>query len=296
MIPIPLFRVQQCIQNSLAITAVLGITLCSVACKKAPTPDVESQVHPISDIEKLGGTVLTIRVLPGRSNTGEEIPVTAEHVAHTITAIEKRISHLGISNLHIKSLEQDQISLELIATTQDQLQLVRKTIQTPALLELKTVYPENRILADRVAADPENEIVPGYELKVLRDTDDEGNPTSENLLIARRAALDSSHVKHAQELYGPYEGELTVELSAEGGERMFQLTNSMAHGRDRLAIVLDGKVLSAPVVQATLRNKFQISGMTDAAEAKNLAAALTNPLTNPLRIEKERTIEPSSSK
>ena len=76
---------------------------------------------------------------------------------------------------------------------------------------------------------------------------------------------------------------------------MFDLTSNMNLGRDRLAIVLDGKVLLAPVVQDTLSKKFQISGMEDAKEAKSLATALVSPLIHPLRIREERTIDPSSS-
>ena len=41
---------------------------------------------------------------------------------------------------------------------------------------------------------------------------------------------------------------------------MFDLTSKMRAGVDRLAIVLDGKVLSAPVVQSSLGANFEISG------------------------------------
>ena len=36
---------------------------------------------------------------------------------------------------------------------------------------------------------------------------------TENILLKRRSALDGSYIVHAQELYGPYEGKLTVELN-----------------------------------------------------------------------------------
>ena len=71
---------------------------------------------------------------------------------------------------------------------------------------------------------------------------------------------------------------------------MRNLTSSMQHGRDRLAIVLDGEVNSAPVVQATLSSIFVIEGVGDAEECKNLSATLMNPLENPLLIVKESTV------
>jgi len=108
--------------------------------------------------------------------------------------------------------------------------------------------------------------------------------------------LDGSYIVHAQELYGPYEGKLTVELNPEGANKMFDLTSKMRPGVDRLAIVLDGKVLSAPVVQSSLGANFEISGMKDANEAKSIAAALLNPLKNPLLVEEERTVSATLGK
>ena len=296
----PFLKIWQCIQSFLAVTAILVSTPCSFACQKATTPKTETAAKVASaqhnDIKTIGGIILTIRVLPSRSNLGEEIPVTSEQVSLAIKVLKKRITRIGFRAINISPLGQDLITLELINISKSKLLKVKKNIQTLGLLEFKTVYPGSLILADQVAADPQNEIVPGYELKVLTDTDDDGNTTSENLLISRRAALNNSYVIKAQELHGAFEGMITIELSKEGGDRMFRLTKSMDHGRDRLAIVLDGIIHSAPVVQSALSSKFQISGMADASEAKNLAAILQNPLTNSLHIEDERVISPSSSK
>ena len=131
---------------------------------------------------------------------------------------------------------------------------------------------------------------------MLSDEDEDGQVITENILLKRRSALDGSYIVHAQELYGPYEGKLTVELNPEGANKMFDLTSKMRPGVDRLAIVLDGKVLSAPVVQSSLGANFEISGMKDANEAKNIAAALLNPLKNPLLVEEERTVSATLGK
>jgi SecD/SecF fusion protein len=64
---------------------------------------------------------------------------------------------------------------------------------------------------------------------------------------------------------------------------------------DRVAIVLDGQVLSAPVIrQVPLGKDFIIEGLNDPGEVQNLANALTNPLGNPLKIDEMRTIPPKS--
>ncbi len=109
--------------------------------------------------------------------------------------------------------------------------------------------------------------------------------TEERLLIKKTPVLDSASIIHAQELYGPYEGKLTVKLNKAGANKMFDATKRMTHGVDRLAIILDGKILSAPVVQDSLGAQFEISGMKDAAEAKKIAAALLSPLNHSLKVK-----------
>ncbi len=247
-------------------------------------------------IDLIGGSSFTLRVQPSIGDDGEPVPVTANAVKQAILTIEKRLNAFGTSDLLIVAQGEDRILIQMPGIDPDEASAVKDTLQQIALLELKTVHPESRILADRVAADPDNEIVPGYELKVYRDTDEDGKATSENILISRRAALDGSYVTQAQELYGPYEGELSVTLNNDGAKVMFDTTSKMTLERDRLAIVLDGEVLSAPVVQAVLSKKFQISGMPNANEAKALASALMNPLKNELIVDEERSVSATLGK
>lgn len=152
-------------------------------------------------------------------------------------------------------------------------------------LSLNLVHPQSRKLAPKMADDPAAHPVPGYRLATMTDVDEDGITTKELLLIKKTPVLDSSSIIHAQELYGPYEGKLTVKLNKAGADKMFAATNKMAHGMDRLAIILDGKILSAPVVQDSLGAQFEISGMKDAAEAKKIAAALLSPLNHSLKVK-----------
>ena len=74
-------------------------------------------------------------------------------------------------------------------------------------------------MANRLAAEKEADRVlpPGYKLYVLSDEDEDGQVITENILLKRRSALDGSYIVHAQELYGPYEGKLTVEAQCGRG-------------------------------------------------------------------------------
>ena len=230
----------------------------------------------------------TLRVQPSTEPTGEKRPVTAKDHKQAAFTIERRLKALSLKKAKVTLKGADRIEVIVSLTAELEALCLKIALTKPVKLELKLVHPETRKLANLVAADPVNEVVPGYQLKVLRDLDDDGLATRENILVKNRASLDGSYIIHAQELYGPYEGQLDVELNDQGAELMFKTTEQMNHGQDRLAIILDGKVLSAPTVQSSISKKFQISGIGTAKEAKALAAALLHPLKNPLIIEEEK--------
>jgi len=79
-------------------------------------------------------------------------------------------------------------------------------------------------------------------------------------------------------------------LSRVGGRRFGDLTRQNIG--ERIAIVLDGQVVSAPVVQAAIQSRGQIElGGSTMEEASDLALVLrAGALPAPLRIEEERTV------
>jgi protein-export membrane protein SecD len=83
------------------------------------------------------------------------------------------------------------------------------------------------------------------------------------------------------------------ELSRAGGRIFSEWTGR--HINDRIAIVLDGEVVSAPVVRSRIGARGQIElGQADMAEARDLALVLrAGALPAPLRIMEERTVGPS---
>jgi SecD/SecF fusion protein len=258
-----------------------------------------SEAHNLKGgIDLIGGSSFTLRVQPTIDPEGTAVPVTATAVQQAIQTVEKRLNNLGTADLLIVAQGNDRILVQMPGVSPEEASAVREILEQIAKLELKAVHPESSALANRLAAEKEADRVlpPGYKLYVLSDEDEDGQVITENILLKRRSALDGSYIVHAQELYGPYEGKLTVQLNAEGANKMFDLTSKMRPGVDRLAIVLDGKVLSAPVVQSSLGANFEISGMKDANEAKSIAAALLNPLKNPLLVEEERTVSATLGK
>lgn len=69
---------------------------------------------------------------------------------------------------------------------------------------------------------------------------------------------------------------MDISLTAEGTDKMIKATRGMKPGSDRIAIIVDGKLRSAPVVQhVPLGKNFIISGLRKEGEPARLAERLS---------------------
>ncbi|MCU0795514.1 MAG: hypothetical protein MUF31_06210 [Akkermansiaceae bacterium] len=97
----------------------------------------------------------------------------------------------------------------------------------------------------------------GIERMTLKGPDGE-----EILFVKESAILTEADVENAWATEG-FGGEISVRLTEAGGKKLKASTEKMRHGQDRLALVIDGKLFSAPIVQAALGSNFSISGSRD---------------------------------
>lgn len=79
-------------------------------------------------------------------------------------------------------------------------------------------------------------------------------------------------------------------LTPRGAETLTRLTRSMKLGKDRLAILLNGVVVSAPVVHAELGGQFFISGLS-VEQCQSVADSLVMPLPVKVRVISRRRAE-----
>ncbi|MGH6915818.1 MAG: protein translocase subunit SecD, partial [Geminicoccales bacterium] len=110
--------------------------------------------------------------------------------------------------------------------------------------------------------------------------------------IERRPTLTGDRLMDAAPTFDQRTGRPVISFRFDTtGARIFGSFTS-SHVGDELAIVLDGKVLSAPVIQEPiLGGSGQISGRFTVEEAKDLAALLrAGALPAPLNVIEERTV------
>ena len=240
-------------------------------------------------IDLAGGASFTLQVQPKvDQDAGETIEVTSAAIQQAVKTLQGRLNPDGTKDMLIQPQGEDMIIIEMPGVSEEEAAWVREIIQKQSVLELRAVHPNNDSLAPQVAA--KETAVPGYRLYTHSYTNDRtGDPVTEQLLLEKRNKIEGKHVKKAFPDQGST-GVVRVELSNSGGKLMRNLTAPMRKGSDRLAIVLDGEINSAPVVQATLSSIFVIEGIGDAEECRNLSATLMNPLENPLKILKESTV------
>lgn len=125
------------------------------------------------------------------------------------------------------------------------------------------------------------------------------NPaTSMWVQTSRRAVVSGEHLVDAQPGFDQRNGEpiVTFRFDTKGGVAFGELTRNNVHRQ--FAIVLDGVVVSAPVIQtAILGGSGQISGNFTVPEANDLALVLrSGALPAELVVVEERSVGPSLGK
>jgi preprotein translocase subunit SecD len=137
-----------------------------------------------------------------------------------------------------------------------------------------------------------------YDLGGVVPSDKEIVPDSENdnlfYLVNRYAEVTGAHLKDARAGTGGdagYEAVVHFSFNQEGGQKFYALTSKNIN--KRLAILLDGKVITAPNIQSAIRESGQISGMHSIQEAKTTAALLkSGAFVAPVTFEEERQTGP----
>lgn len=276
------------------VGTVLTFGICAL-CILAATPLKERLK---GGIDIIGGSSFSLRIQEREGDDGIKMPITKEQVEQAILVIEKRLNSMGTAEPMIARQGDDGILVQMPGVEPEEAARIRATLEKVAKLELREVSSRNeeagadgKSLAQRVQEGAE--IVPGYRAYTLKGKDEDGNEYTRPILLNRRMALGGSDIANA--VPSPQQADaVAITLNGAGTDKMIALTKNMRPGADRIAIVLDGEVISAPVVnQVPLGKNFIIEGLREPGEVQSLANALMNPLENPLVVDEERTVSPT---
>jgi preprotein translocase subunit SecD len=195
----------------------------------------------------------------------------AEAVVQARETIERRVNALGVSEPSIaqQGANGDQILVQLPGVTD--VDRAKSIIGSPGLLELKLV--EMGPFATREAAlQAYNNTLPS-DLEIVPGSESGGGGTTVYYVLRHLAAVTGKDVRGArQTLDQNNRPAVGFNLSADGARRFGQVTEQNI-GR-YLAIVLDGRVFSAPRIDGRITDQGQIYGSFTPQEAADLALVL----------------------
>ena len=210
-----------------------------------------------------------------------------------VEVIRKRVDVFGVSEPIISPVANDRILVQIPGLDTAKIQEARDQLSRVAKLEFRLVYPDN---GERLREIDQGKqvIPPEYRIETYKQQHlAEGEkPIQERLLIKKKADLAGDRVSNAGASYERDGWVVHLRFDSEGAKQFGNITAANVH--HRFAIVLDGVIQSAPVIQdAIYGGDAQITGKFTEEEARGLASVLENPLQTPVSIEEERSVSPT---
>ncbi|MCK9603832.1 MAG: protein translocase subunit SecD [Candidatus Omnitrophica bacterium] len=199
-----------------------------------------------------------------------------------VEVIRNRIDQFGVRETSIQKQGNDEIVVQLPGVTDREraLDIIGKT----AMLEFKLVSVDPEKLKQAIAGTiPEG-------LELARSQED-----NEPLLLEKKAVLTGEALTNASVSFSQNEFNeplVSLKFNPEGAKKFAQITTDNV-GK-RLAIVLDGKVQSAPNIKEPIPSgEAVITGRFSIEQAQDLALVLrVGALPAPMYVEEERTVGP----
>ena len=211
--------------------------------------------------------------------------VQEQALKQNIVTLHNRINELGVAEPVIQQQGLDRIVVQLPG--------VQDTAKAKDILG-RTATLEMRLVDDSTEArDAESGRGPvpfGTERYLERD--------GRAVIVKKQVIITGDSLTDAQPGFDSQTQQPKVDLTVDAKGGRIMRDTSRENLKKRMAILLfekgKGEVLTAPVIQGELGNRFQISGSMTVAEANDLALLLrAGSLAAPMEIIEERTIGPS---
>jgi preprotein translocase subunit SecD len=203
-----------------------------------------------------------------------------------LKVMRNRINEFGVSEPDIRKMKGNRIQVQLpgLENTQRAVELVKQT----AHLEFKLVNEE---------VDPkkafQGQTPPGTEVFYFSGQ----GPDSKNpkpIVLDKQPLMTGQHIADASVAFNRYNQPYVSVTFDDQGSRIFERVTGN-HVNERMAIVLDNKVYSAPTIQEKIRGgRASITGKFSDKEAHDLAIVLrAGSLPAPVNVLHERSVGPS---
>lgn len=251
-------------------------------------------------LDLAGGAEFLLELVPDKPEKGEkdaketdkDKPASLSFDRYRDIAIEilrNRLESQNIYESEISPSGQKLISLRIPIVSKDEKIKLLNLIQMSAKLEFRLVHKDNELWVNKYQKDPSN-IPVGYEKMTMMVNERGKKPKQQIYFVQIRKEMDGKNIVKA----GPYldqfgRREIQLQFNAEGARQFADVTRENV-GR-LLAIVLDGKLYSAPRIKQEISGGHAvITGDFSREEAENISNALVSG-SLPVRINVEAVFD-----
>ena len=227
-------------------------------------------IHQPLGLDLVGGLRILLQAqVPVESFSPDELKETANNIS-------RRVNSLGLSEATVQLQGDSRILIELPGVTDPQEAV--STIQQTALLEFVDFsglgVQVSQLEGQKILTTKQFEV---QQMRLQSDNVDESQPTGiVNPLtgLPFETVVTGAALSAAAEQYDTQTGQWNIifELNEEGANIFSPFTAE--HVGEPMAIVLDGEVLSAPIIQSQLTDGGRITGDFDQLSAQRLALQL----------------------
>lgn len=244
---------------------------------RAQLPDWYAQKAITLGLDLRGGSHLLLEVdtdeLTQHKNVAQHSQIINDAVIQSLEVVRRRLDETGMVEPIITRQGMDSILVQMPGVNDPH--HIRELLGTTAKMTFHWVA--------------DNKTRPG--MRVINVADD---ASGASYPLEESVALEGKHISDARLAFNPQTNEPVVNfmLDVEGAKRFGDLTKRNI-GR-ALAIVLDNKVVTAPVIRSAIQGgSGEISGSFTSATANDLALLLrAGALPAPLNVIEERTVGP----
>jgi preprotein translocase subunit SecD len=243
---------------------------------------IQDQIPDLQLVEATDGAdaTLTATIKPEAARRIQD-----QALKQNMVTLHNRINELGVAEPVIQQQGIDRIVVQLpgVQDTAKAKDILGRT----ATLEMRLVEDS----AEARAAEKNSGPVPfGSERYLERN--------GQAVIVKKQVILTGENLTDAQPGFDSQSQQPKVDLTVDAKGGRIMRDTSRENIKKRMAILLfekgKGEVLTAPVIQSELGNRFQISGSMSVNEASDLALLLrAGSLAAPMEIIEERTIGPT---
>ncbi|MBR6388902.1 MAG: protein translocase subunit SecD [Opitutales bacterium] len=222
-----------------------------------------------------------------------------------LRVMDSRINGLGVAEPNIRIIGDNAVEVQMPDFNLKENPEAAEALSRPAKLEFRLAH---RSIQPSSAKAPKREWPIGYELLTEERTNHRTGEVYEvPLYIKKRAEAMGDIIKHSG-VHMDDTGRFSVgmDFTSEGSKKFYEITKKILEEdkkyagstneyeqKQLLAIVLDGKLISAPRIISAISDRGSITGDFNQREAMELANALNNPLKVGLKRTSMNEVAPS---